>query len=113
VIMTIATQGSGTRLAWPSELYAISLILPAIVLGWPVSLRQIRRRQICRVVLQCLALLLILLLASCSGVSNAVGGGGGGTPPPNPVTYQVTVTGTSVGSSANAGQSTVVTLVVD
>jgi hypothetical protein len=116
VIMTITTQGSKARLGWPSspvKLYAISLVLPAIVLGWPVRSRQIRRGKSLRVVLPCLVLLL-MLLPSCSGVSNAGSGGGGGTqPPPNAATYQVAVTGTSAGTVANAGQSTVVTLVVD
>ena len=114
MIMTIATQASNARLALSSEttkLYAISLILPALVLGWPIKSQQMRKRRICRVVLPWLALVLVLLLPSCSGVSN--GGGGGGAPPTNPVTYQVTVTGTSAGTIANAGQSTVVTLVVD
>jgi hypothetical protein len=46
---------------------------------------------------------------SCSGVSNGGGGGGGGTPQ----TYQVTVTGTSPGTPPDAGQSVIVTLVVN
>ena len=55
-------------------------------------------------------LLLILTLCACGGVSSGANGGGG---PGNPTTYQVTVTGTSPGTAADAGQSTVVTLVVD
>ena len=52
-----------------------------------------------------------LVVAFLGGVSN-----GGTTPPPagkQPVTYQITVTGTSSGTAADAGQSAVVTLVVD
>ena len=56
-------------------------------------------------------LLLILTLCSCGGVSSSGNGGGGGSG--NPTTYQVTVTGTSPGTAPDAGQSTVVTLVVD
>ena len=57
------------------------------------------------------AIFLLSLLTSCAGVSN--GGSGGGGSGGNPVTYKVTVTGTSPGTAADAGQSTVVTLVVD
>ena len=57
-------------------------------------------------------MLLTLSLLGCGGVSN----GGNGTPPPSggqPVTYHVTVTGTSAGTTPDAGQSVQVLLVVN
>jgi hypothetical protein len=56
-------------------------------------------------------ILLTLSLLSCGGVSN-----GGTTPPPGgsqPITYHVTVTGTSPGTAPDAGQSVDVLLVVN
>jgi len=55
------------------------------------------------------ALLPTLSLLSCGGVSSATNT----TPPHKPVVYQITVTGTSAGTTPDAGQSAVVTLVVD
>jgi hypothetical protein len=53
-------------------------------------------------------ILLAFSLLSCSGVSS---GGSGMTG--NPTTYHVTVTGTSPGTAADAGQSVQVILIVD
>jgi hypothetical protein len=57
-------------------------------------------------------LLLLLPMLTLSGGGISTGGGGGqlGTPAG---TYQVTVTGTSSGASADEGQATQVTLVVN
>ena len=109
VVMSISTKASSARLEWPRNgLYAIGLMLPTIVVGWPVAGKWMDRRllSIAAVAASCL---LLLLIPSCGGVSS---GGGGGTTPP-PTTYHVTVTGSSPGTAANAGQSTVVALVVD
>jgi hypothetical protein len=58
------------------------------------------------------AIALLLPLFSCSGISKgAITGSDGGTG--NPVTYQIKITGTSPGAAADAGQSTVVALIVD
>jgi len=58
-------------------------------------------------------ILLSLLLASCGGAS-AGGSGGGGSQPGTPAgTYEITVTGSSTGVPADAGQSTHVTVVVN
>jgi hypothetical protein len=56
-----------------------------------------------------------LLLLSCGGVSSGGNGnsGSGGSSPTSPTLYQVTVTGTSAGTPPDAGQSTVVSLVVN
>jgi hypothetical protein len=90
--------------------YALSLLLPGIVIGWTaVGARSPK----CKAKLSGLTMLLLLTLSllSCGGVSS----GANTTPPPGnkPVVYQVTVTGTSAGTSPDAGQSAIVTLVVD
>jgi len=80
------------------------LLLPGIAMGWIVAgIRGPNRRRRGLVVLM-LLIPLMWFLPSCGGVSN---GGGGGTGPP--VTYNVTVTGTS-GSLSHSAQ---VTLIVD
>jgi hypothetical protein len=57
------------------------------------------------------AIALLLPLFSCSGISKGAITGSGGTS--NPVTYQIRITGTSPGAANDAGQSTVVTLIVE
>jgi hypothetical protein len=86
--------------------YAVWLLLPGILIGGAGS-RRVKRR------LQMLASITILAmlagaLVSCGGVST-----GGGTTGNPPVIYQITVTGTSVGTAPDAGQSAMVVLVVD
>ena len=118
IVMTISTAtkkadmdpGSGR----PSIYYAMWLVLPGIVIGWSAAGTRLTKRK--SLILDVgLLLLLILSLLSCGGVSS-----GGGTPPvtpppsgTQPVTYQITVTGASPGTAADASHSTVVTLVVD
>ena len=85
------------------------LILPGIVIGtsaWGKHPKWVLRWFVTAGVVS----LLILLLA-CAGAST--GGGTGGTGTSNPLTYQITVTGTSPGTTPDAGQSAMVTLVVD
>jgi len=113
VVMTISTATSKVALqSLPrhSIFYALCLLLPGIVIGWSaVGTRSAKRRaHVLGVMLQ---LLLTLSLLSCGGVSN-----GGTTSPPTgnqPRTYRITVTGTSSGTTADAGQSAIVTLVVN
>jgi hypothetical protein len=114
VVMTISLASNSAGLYPPSErfsiVYALCLLLPGIMIGWnALGLRAPRRRL--RVLGYTTLFLLTLCLLSCGGVSN-----GGNTPPragTQPKTYRITVTGTSSGTAADAGQSTVVTLVVD
>lgn len=112
VVMTISTAASNASLDPDSNrvFYALCMLLPGIVVGWnavgtPASRRRLRLFGVTTL------FVLLLSLLSCGGVSN-----GGSTAPPagkQPVTYQITVTGTSSGTAADAGQSAVVTLVVD
>jgi hypothetical protein len=90
-------------------LYAMWL-LPGIVIA--SSARKNRAgKWVARVGGLALFLPIVLLCLACAGAST--GGGGGGNPPPNPVTYHVTVTGTSPGTATDPGQSTTVTLIVN
>ena len=111
--MTISTATRKVALqSLPSHsiFYALCLLLPGIVIGWnAVGTRSGKRRA--HVLAVMMLLLLTLSLLSCGGASN-----GGTTPPPagrQPTTYQITVTGASSGTTAVAGHSAVVTLVVD
>ena len=60
-----------------------------------------------------LALPFLMAMFSCAGASTGGNGGGGGGTGSGPLTYQVTITGSSPGTAADPGQSTTVTLVVD
>jgi hypothetical protein len=85
-------------------------LLPGFVFGAASSRKRVSKLR-WRVLFTLEVTVLLILLMSCAGVSS--GSGGGGSPPANPVTYKVTVTGTSAGTPPDPGQSTVVTLVVD
>jgi len=112
VVMSISTTASGTALhsrsSRASMIYALGLVLPAIVIGWgALGAGGVKRKRTGYGMIVVLVLLGVCL--SCAGASNG-GGTGTGTPP---VTYEVTVTGTSPGTTPDPGQSAVVTLVVD
>ena len=114
VVMNISIVGSKARLqsrtGRASVFYALCLFLPGIVIAWGAAGRK-TGPPMHRVFGSTAMLLLAALLISCGGVSS-----GGGTPPPKgnqPVTYLITVTGTSPGTASDAGQSVQVTLVVD
>ena len=118
IVMTISTTAATTAaLDRPASLrsifYAVFLLLPGIVLGWNVAGRSPTKRRTALSGLIALLLLIMLMLTlwSCGGVSN--GGGGGSQPGTPPGSYHITVTGTSTGAPADAGQSTQVTLVVN
>ena len=116
VVMNISTKGSAhARVAssgyWPPP--AIWLQVAAIIVGMCVSGN--RTTKSARRVLGYLAFSMAMIaFASCAGVSSGGGGdGGGGGQSPPPSTYTITVTGTSPGTPADAGQNTTVTLVVN
>ena len=113
VLMTISTATREVALqSLPSHsiFYGLCLLLPGIVIGWnAVGTRSAKRRA--QVLGAAVLFLLTWSLLSCGGASN-----GGTAPPPagkQPTTYQITVTGASAGTTADAGQSAVVTLVVN
>jgi hypothetical protein len=112
VVMSISTAASqAARIGhWKQDacLYGNWLVLPAMMLIWPLArpFRALRKHMyLSAIVAAC------LVSVSCGGSSTA--GGGGGPPPVNPVTYHVTVTGSSPGTPPDSGQGTTVTLVVD
>jgi uncharacterized membrane protein len=111
VVMTISLAANNAGLYSRSErvsiFYTLCLLLPGIVIGW----NAVGARSPKQGVGVSILLLLILSLLSCGGVSNS------GSAPPlagkQPVTYRIIVTGISSGTVADAGQSAVVTLIVD
>jgi len=108
VVMSISTRKAAKRESqFGTALTFGTMLLPALVMGGAAS----QKRAKCRLLIIFFAIPLLVILASCGGVSSGSGDGGGGSG--NPVTYQVTVTGTSPGTPSDPGQSTVVTLVVD
>jgi len=116
VVMNISTKAAGSVSKPPATgfiaAYGIGLLLPGIVLAGWVSRRHLGRRPMFLTMGVLIVATAMLSLVSCAGVSSS-GGGGDENPPPNSKTYQVTVTGTSSGTPPDAGQSTVVTLVVN
>ncbi len=113
VVMNISTASAKARLqsrtSHPSMLYAVAFLLPGIAVFWGAGRGSSRAR--CRWIAAMAALLLLSSLIACSGVSS--GGGSGGSGGNQPVVYQITITGTSPGTTPDAGQSVQVTLVVD
>ena len=113
VVMNISTAASKAGLqplsTHISMFYALWLFLPGtvIVLG---SVGRGARRRTFRILSSIIMLLCSGILLSCGGVST---GGSGITTGNQPVTYQITITGTSPGTAVDAGQSVQVTLVVD
>jgi hypothetical protein len=107
VVLNISTVAAANAQARGRHVPAsiLFVLAPAIVLGMLGIFSPQRKRTL----LLLLVLPTVFFCFSCSGVSNGGGGGGGGTPQ----TYQVTVTGTSPGSAPDAGQSVIVTLVVN
>ena len=115
LVMSISTQatkaGFAARPRRLSMFYAIWLLLPGIVLGCTVGSTRLRQGNVHRLVVTAFFLPLVLCMVSCAGVTG--GGGGGGGSSGNPLTYHVTVTGTSPGTAVDPRHSVVVTLVVD
>ena len=86
-------------------------LLPGILIGAAGAGRRFAKLRLHGFASIAVLILVTLSLLSCGGVSN----GGGTAPPPigpQPVTYHVTVTGTSPGTAPDAGQSVEVLLVV-
>jgi len=117
VVMSISTAStkkanSHSRGAPRAHLFALWLLLPGLIIGRAASANY--HPKLGSSTFYTFALLLILSsLLSCAGVSSSGGGGTTTTPTGTPVTYLVTVTGSSPGTSPDPGQSTIVTLVVD
>jgi hypothetical protein len=103
-ISTTAASGSQMQPGRVAALVASWSLLPGIAIGWIAAGTRGPTRKRRGFGFLILLVLLTWFLPSCSGVSN---GGGGGTGPP--VTYNVTVTGTS----GSLSHSTQVTLIVD
>ncbi len=115
VVMNISTQAKKADLGGRDRRWTIfatvGMFLPGLMVLIASSGR--RRRNKHRLPLAILFLMpLALMMLSCGG-GTATASGGGGTSPGSPIIYQVTVTGTSAGSSAAADHSVIVTLVVD
>jgi Trk-type K+ transport system membrane component len=90
--------------------YALWLLLPGIVIVCGAAGRRPAKRR-ARVFGLTALLLLVLSLLSCGGVSN--GGTTSTSTSGQPTIYQIVVTGTSPGTTPDAGQSAVVALVLD
>jgi hypothetical protein len=115
VVMNISTSASKSAFQWHLRgalMFApFYWLLPGILIGWAGVGRRCARRRRHGLASIGVLILLTLSLLSCGGVSN-----GGTTPPPvgsQPITYHVTVTGTSPGTAPDAGQSVEVLLVVN
>ena len=113
VVMSISTVARTAALGGPlgySTFYALWLLLPGIVVIWSAGCIRSPRSKASVLKLIAMLLLLTLSLLSCGGVSN---GSTTTTTGNKPILYQITVTGTSPGTAPDAGQSAVVTLVVN
>ena len=116
VVMSISTSAKKAVAQRPGRhltmLYATWLFAPAIFIGWGALGSRWRKRKSCTVGLAWAAAVLMFSLLSCGDGGTAITGA---PPPPNDkvTIYQVTVTGTSAGTASDAGQSVVVTLVVN
>ena len=111
MVMTISTSAAASSRRYIGKLptfYVMWLLLPAVVLG---AASRRKASGFFRPLSLFMTALCLLALMACAGVSTGAGGGGGGTQ--NPVSYKITVTGTSPGNAPDPGQSTVVTLVID
>ncbi|MGH9496741.1 MAG: hypothetical protein ACRD3B_17210 [Candidatus Sulfotelmatobacter sp.] len=105
IVMNVST--SANNASRRSRLVALWLAFPAIIIVGAASRRKSRYQ-----IAGCMALVIMMLfpLFSCSGISKAsISGRGDG----NPVSYRITIRGSSPGIPPDAGQSTVVTLIVD
>ncbi len=113
LVMNISTAASNAGLpplsTHASMFYALWLVLPGAVIALSSGGRRAGRRRL-RILGSIATLLFSGILLSCGGVST---GGSGIAKGNQPVTYQITVTGTSAGTAVDAGQSVRVTLVVD
>jgi YVTN family beta-propeller protein len=96
--LTITTAAPTASVAFPpfghraSPLYAIWLVLPAMLLG-TVGLATPKRRKLLSYGLVCLLAGSCLLQVACSGASSNGGGGGGGSTGTPAGSYTITVTG--------------------
>jgi hypothetical protein len=113
VVMNIATKASAQSRASAASHFPPPVIWLPIAAFVGMGLSETRNAKRLRRVLGALIVWLgMIAFISCAGVSSGGGGSGGGQPPQS-VTYHITVTGTSPGTPADAGQSTTVALVVN
>lgn len=117
VVMSISTKAAAANirpsLSRISLFYTGGLLIAGVFsVGWSQS-RSSRSRAVRLGMTLAVLFFLLAWLTSCSGVSTNGNDGGSGSPPGNPVTYHVTVTGSSSGTPPNPGQSTTVALVVN
>jgi hypothetical protein len=113
VVMNIATKGSARSQASAVGHFPPPVIWLPIAAFVGMSLSETRKAKRVRRALGTFVVWLgMIALISCAGVSSGGGGSGGGQPPA-PVTYHITVTGTSPGTPTDAGQSTTMALVVN
>jgi hypothetical protein len=91
-------------------LYTLWLFLPGVVFGWGRLNTQNTKHKAQGLGSILVLVLVTLSLLSCGGVTTGGGNTSSGNPP---VTYTITVTGTSPGVTPDAGQSVQVILVVD
>ncbi len=118
IVMSIATKAGNAEMYKPGRrgvaLYASWLVMPGLIVA-ATAARRTKKRMRTPLVSAVLLFPLVMSTLSCGGVSSSSksGNGGTGTSPVTPAIYQVTVSGTSPGTAPDAGQSTVVTLVVN
>jgi hypothetical protein len=107
IVMNVSTTTNSSA-SRRGKLVALWLMFPAIVIVGSVS----RKKSHCRIAgLAAVLFAFLFPLFACSGISRgSIGGGGGGG---GPVSYNVTIAGSSSGTPPDAGQSTVVTLIVE
>jgi hypothetical protein len=113
VVMSISTVARTAAVGGPpghSTFYTLWLLLPGIVVVWSAGSIRSPRSKANVLMLIAMLLLLTLSLLSCGGVNK---GSTTTTTGNKPILYQITVTGTSPGTAPDAGQSAVVTLVMD
>ena len=116
VVMTVSTSSSTVARVsppGPSILDAMWLLLLGLIFlagGAPAHCGKNSGKNKLRFLHFPAIFLLILSTLSCGGVSNGANSLTSGN---QAATYQITVTGTSAGTTADAGQSAVVTLVID
>ena len=114
VVMSISTMQTGSNASHrkPNPFSAtLFLLLPGIVIGTS-RFGSCKSKFTLRAFFIVGVMSLLIIMLACAGASTG-GTGSIGTSTSTPVTYQVTVTGSSPGTTPDAGQSAMVTLVVD
>lgn len=114
VVMSISTIQTGSNASHrkPNPFSAtLFLLLPGIVIG-ASRFGDCKSKLTVRAFFIAGVMWLLIIMLACAGASTG-GTGSIGTSTSNPMTYKITVTGTSPGTVPDPGQSAMVTLVVD